>query len=354
MHALMSVERYWVLIGRKLSGEITDAELKELAAMRAPDTEEDPALSLLSKNWPLHRAPMPEGEQLHMLELLRGKMADEAGESPGPVQSPARRGKIAVWIAMAAAACIAGACYLFFPGTPDLELHEIAAKPGIKSRITLPDGSAVWLNAGSKLTYDDGFGRHNRRIRLSGEAYFDVATQAENPFVIAAGGVEVKVLGTAFNLRAYDGEPSIETALVKGSVQVVFPSGNATETVLLKPMEKLLITRPGNGKKTPESAAIEALRFQKGSDGLIPEIAWKDNTLCCDREPFPSLAARLERWYNVDIRFAADAAAELEFTATVRSEQLEDVLDALKAASGNRFDYTYDPMQRTVDISEVH
>ncbi|WP_158618202.1 FecR family protein [Chitinophaga lutea] len=353
----MSDDRYWILIGRQLSGEITEAELKELAAMRVPDAEEDPALSLLSKNWPVSRPSIPEQEKARKLELLRGKLAGDAGESPEPVLPPmhARRGKTVAWITMVAAACIAGACYLFFTGAPEHELHEITAKPGIKSRITLPDGSLVWLNAGSKLAYDDGFGRDNRRIRLNGEAYFDVATQAETPFVITAAGVEVKVLGTAFNLKAYDGEPSVETALLKGSVQVAYPSGGKTETVLLKPMEKLLITRPGaKGKALSESVAIEALRFQKGKDGLIPEIAWKDNTLCCDREPFPSLAARLERWYNVDIRFADDAAAKLEFTATIKSEKLEDVLDALKAASGHRFDYTYDSMQRTVNINEVH
>ncbi|WP_126246265.1 FecR family protein [Chitinophaga rhizosphaerae] len=352
----MSADRYWILTARKLSGEITEAELAELAAMEVPGPENDAALSLMAKHWPAAPPPVDEAGRNRMLERLRRKMSEAAEDGTEPEMVPeishrrSRRRSILTWSGLAAA-CLAGIFLIrHYTAQPQYPAHEIVARPGIKSSITLPDGTSVWLNAGSTLTYDEGFGTANRRIRLVGEAYFDVAAEPELPFVISAPNVEVTVLGTAFNLKAYEGESSVETALLSGSLQVKYPIGGKNETVLLKPMEKLKIDRSGRQEK--ESIAIESLQVRPGNDSLIAEIAWKDNTLICDREPFPMLAVRLERWFNVNFRIDGGKAAALEFTASLKGERLEEVLQALKAASGNKFDYEYDRATRTVSISD--
>ena len=96
---------------------------------------------------------------------------------------------------------------------------EVSTKPGSRSKLVLPDGSMVWLNAGSKITYGSNFGTLNRNIQLTGEAFFDVK-KSNIPFIIHTSAVQIKVLGTAFDVKAYPTEHTIETSLIRGKVEV--------------------------------------------------------------------------------------------------------------------------------------
>ena len=118
--------------------------------------------------------------------------------------------------------------------------YEIEAPYGAKIAMNLADGTKVWLNAGSKITYDNSFNSSNRRIQLVGEGYFKVAKNAELPFVVEAGEVAVKAVGTAFNVKAYPDENLLETTLVEGKVDVSMGSDH----VLLLPDQKITIEAP--------------------------------------------------------------------------------------------------------------
>ena len=106
----------------------------------------------------------------------------------------------------------------------------------------LPDGSTVWLNAGSRLTYDSLYGTTLREVTLSGEAYFDVVKNPKKPFIIHTGKINIRVLGTVFNVKSYPEEQTIETSLIKGSIEVSFPS-QPSKKIILKPNQKLIIDK---------------------------------------------------------------------------------------------------------------
>ena len=112
-----------------------------------------------------------------------------------------------------------------------LRLSEIAVPNGSKTKLTLQDGTKVWLNAGSKIQYDSDFGKKNRLLKLSGEAYLEVAKDENCPFIVDAGEIKVKVLGTCFNVRAYKDNEEIKVALLRGSVEMETNNGDMLRLV---------------------------------------------------------------------------------------------------------------------------
>ena len=230
----------------------------------------------------------------------------------------------------------------------NLQATNIISVPlGAKSKITLPDGTEVWLNAGSKLTYNMGFGQKTREVSLTGEGYFKVAKQKEKPFIVHTVKANIKALGTEFNVKAYPDEDFIETILVEGSV-VVNQVNNDKKTgkaydkqpLILKPGQKARISK---GIETSETKvlvpktdavskpAIEAIKPEspqgitlQRSDTQV-ETSWKDERWIITGETMDDLSVLLARRFNVSIALTSGSLLKYKFSGTIQNETLEQV-----------------------------
>lgn len=201
------------------------------------------------------------------------------------------------------------------------ELNELSTGRGQTYRVRLPDGSVVWLNAGSSLKYRSDLHRQlERRVQLSGEGYFEVAKDVAHPFVVESGMQRVQVLGTHFNVSAYGGE-RIATTLLEGRVKVL--------AMGVKPQERVLLP----GQQALLSGNVLSLRNVEARD----VAAWKDGVFVFDDEGLPEVMAKLSRWYNIVIDYSG-ADATKRFGGTVsRYEDMATVLEKLEQTGGVHF-----------------
>ena len=160
---------------------------------------------------------------------------------------------------------------------------------GTHSRLSLPDGTSVWLNAGSKLAYSSEFGKSDRDISLVGEAYFEVARNEDLPFNVDAGGCRFTVLGTKFDIQAYGGDENVTAVLMQGSLRCELD-------------DKVEIMSPGD-----RVVADGANGFVKDRVNAEQYRSWTDGLLCYDKIELPVLIKRLSREYNVEIVLNTDA-----------------------------------------------
>ncbi|HVS96322.1 MAG TPA: FecR domain-containing protein [Puia sp.] len=192
------------------------------------------------------------------------------------------------------------------------------ARGGAEQAITLPDGSRVWLNAASMLKYPAKFTGKERVVELSGEAYFDVTRQSEIPFRVLFRDAEVKVLGTHFNIMAYDNEPVSKATLIDGSISVE----GGSQRVTLHPGEQGEIPYPSPG-------AIGPIRVIPGIDPTAV-LAWRDGGLNFSEMPLHAVFRTLERVFDVDIQLAKDVRDPLINAAFSRSDGLAYILHQLE------------------------
>ncbi|MFT3682123.1 MAG: DUF4974 domain-containing protein [Ferruginibacter sp.] len=225
----------------------------------------------------------------------------------------------------------------------------ITAQKGSRTSAMLPDGSKIWLNAGSTLSYSDNYNNNTREVILHGEAYFDVIKNPARPFVVHAGDIDVKVLGTAFNVRSYDGDAVMETTLLRGAVEVTTKFDKENK-VLLKPNQKLIIPVHGlvNSEQgepaankivvSQETKNMRLVEVEPKKDAQeIEETAWMYNRLVFRNDDFSAIAEKMERWYNVKLVFDDERVKQLLFTGTFEDETVEEALTALQKVS--RFTY---------------
>ncbi len=232
------------------------------------------------------------------------------------------------------------------PGVIARELAQepIIANYGSRSRSLLPDGTTVWLNAGSKLHYENDFNGTTREVRLEGEAFFDVVKQADRPFIVHTSGIDIRVLGTAFNVKSYPEDTTVETTLYRGLVQVSREEDIIKKQIQLKPNEKLILLKQA-AKEEKKLSLINASPAMKAPQNFIIthidstkkeserfETAWLYSRLEFRGNSFEELALKLERWYNVTIVFADDRVKKLSVTGILESETVEQAFVALKEA----------------------
>ena len=195
--------------------------------------------------------------------------------------------------------------YMGTRNTTDNSLTTISCAYGDKSSIVLPDSSRVWLNSGSKLTFSSNF-KNGRKVSLEGEAFFDVSKDKRHPFQVKTADIQIEVLGTKFNLKAYPDEKSISTTLVEGSVNISSKYGSA----LMKPDQKLVVD------KGSKEMVVQALT------DTSPETEWKDGRFVFRNESLAELKPKLERWFDVDIVFGDDQVKNRRFTGALGRESI--------------------------------
>jgi transmembrane sensor len=194
----------------------------------------------------------------------------------------------------------------------------------------LDDGTQIWLNKNSTLSYNNDFGKNKREIRLTGEAFFDVTHNPKLPFKVYSRAVNVTVKGTAFNVNSYKTD-EVDISLLRGLVAVTSEQDKG-KVILLHPNQKLVMK---DGKKV----SLDSIRSVGSSsvDSIPAEIRWTTKDLVFAKQRFADLAKLMERRYNVSILFATSALKEQHFTGVICNESLIQMLDAMKLS----FPFTY-------------
>jgi ferric-dicitrate binding protein FerR (iron transport regulator) len=343
----MDQSRIWLLLARKISGEATLDELRELEML----LKDDPALryyASLMKEMTL-KTPDPVTAVEEALE-----------KHMKLIQSPAiqaKRPKRVLFRSLAVAASILAAGVAIwgiwsgsgqrYPGR-ELLSSEVSTRHGSRSKITLPDSSIVWLNVGSKLNYDYGKA-DSREVVLEGEAFFDVQKDENRPFLIHTRKMDITVLGTTFNVRSYMDDKTVETSLIQGKVEVTI-KGDKPEKIILAPNQKIVLPNQERTAAAPANTAaagkeqytLSEVRINP-RDSLVLETAWKENYLIFNNERFEDIAIKMERWFDVHIIFQDSAVKNYRFTGTFANETVEQTLDALQFSS--MFHYHIDKKQ---------
>jgi transmembrane sensor len=236
---------------------------------------------------------------------------------------------------------------------------EINVPPGSRSHVLLPDGSKVWLNAGSTIKYDQNFNNREKIVELSGEAHFDIKTDPRKPFIVRTSHLDVKALGTVFNVRAYPEDDEILTTLVDGKLIIEIPGKEVgVFTYALEPRQNFTYRKSGTAitarEKTTGPAQVHTgvIGEMESMPAVTPKTvvlvrtdirpelytSWKDDEWIIEGESLESMAKLLSRRYNTDIDIRNGELNRYRFTGTIRNETLEQVLEILRMTAPLRFE----------------
>lgn len=344
----MNNERIWILLGKKISGEITESELIELEQLLKEYPEIGLSREAIAALW---QAPLKilrdEKEEENMIwRKVERKIAVK--------QLPGNKKNIILlkWIGIAAGLALLVSASFWIFNQPakqsknitefsNARLNHIATRQKAKSKIELPEGTQVWLNENTQLQYDSkDFGVHNREVTLTGEAFFDVTKNEKIPFIIHAGIINITVKGTAFNVKAYPHDKTVETDLIRGKIEVSFPE-HPDRKIELMPNQKIII--PVNDIINDEKTNSAGKQFvinslKKNESGNVPEIAWMQDKLVFDDEPFGELSKKMEDWYGIKIYFENEKLKQLKFSGVIDKETIEEALKAMQLS--RHFNFT--------------
>ena len=205
-------------------------------------------------------------------------------------------------------------------------VYELVTPKGGTYQLTLSDGTRVWLNAASRLTYPQRFRGSFREVTLSGEAYFEVATNKDQPFMVKSEGQRVTVMGTAFNIAAYEDEENTRTTLVNGSVKVDIENDNSSavdHSVWLHPGQQSILSQSKLVSLTVDPAA---------------EIAWRSGRFYFDNQTIKYVMRQLSRWYDIEVVYEKGIENRRFSGSISRSNELEEVLYDLQLTKSIRFE----------------
>jgi transmembrane sensor len=331
----MGNNRFLELISRKLAGEATIEELAEIERILSNDRDALESTKILQRYWEQH-----EDLNQFSIEEAFDKIVNRL-ELPATAQVvQMHRGKKRVnrkrlqYIAAASIILIAG-LILFVKevdkkdrlASQESRLIEKENPKGIKQSFVLPDGSKIWLNADSKIQFPTVFKGTTRDVYLNGEAFFDVTKNPSMPFIIHLAHGSLRVLGTSFNVRAYDNEAVVETSVVTGKVAFIpkyRQTGKKQDTVFLSPDNKVryLLAK--------EEVVVEPAVSKEDSAWIAGKLVFKGMT-------FEEIGMQLERNFGKKIVFLSDAASRFRLTGTFQDNTLEEILYYL--SKSKPFDY---------------
>lgn len=193
------------------------------------------------------------------------------------------------------------------------EVVENTVEKGQKARLVLPDGTKVWLNSYSQLTYNGAYNLNDRIVKLSGEAYFEVAKNKEKPFIVECDGVSVEALGTTFDVKAYPSDPTMTTSLIEGRVKV----SDKKSGITLEPNQQLVYDKKANTFAVAQTENVNEADF------------WRKDILYFNATPLTDIAKTIERMYDVKIVMASNDLAHVTFSGTIRNNSLENIFHVI-------------------------
>jgi transmembrane sensor len=365
------------LLGRKLAGEATPEELAELDLLLVRHPEAMYYAELIGQLWEEEMARNPStGERLqldasylkHLTRHRPGFRDGTEGQRPAPLpweaepttrHHPKKKLLLAGACVLVLAAAVTGGLFYFrsqrsrqqeaYARRTDSNA-EFFTKPGARQTIILPDGTRVRLNSGSRLSYDSNMlSKDTRTVTLSGEAFFDVAKDKDRGFVVHTDKIEIKVLGTAFNVKAYLHDKITETTLLRGSIELAV-NNKPYQKIILKPKEKFALVddpqealppvtagqlRPRNTSIAPapmkEKLIIQDIQPVEVEDKeYVKEVSWVDDNFVFRNETLEDLIPGLERWFNVSIEIKNRSIRNYHFTGVFHKETIDEALTALQ------------------------
>lgn len=361
-------ERIWVLLGKKLSNDASSAELEEFVQLLSNNPEAAYEIGYITDWWNIDGVIVRDPAQLyrHLQRLEEaGHTLTALNKNTEPFKTVIKiqregwfsRKNWMIGIAVVLVAAVSGLIWVQNKPTPESlpstqVKNEVVTRTGSRYKLALPDGSEVWVNSSSHLTYDRHFGKNNRNVHLNGEAYFMVKKNEDLPFVIHTKRMNVTVTGTTFNVRAYEDEPLSETALIEGRVEIQL-AGKPDKTYVLKPNDKLVVSdslsfQPKRNATKSEQTIPLAIKtsapivtLQKltisNLDSLVAETAWLYSTLAFNDESFKEVALKMEKWYGINIAFQNEPLQKIRFTGRFTTETIQEALEAMQFTARFKF-----------------
>ena len=351
-------ERFIELLTRELSSEISKEESKEFEQFLASDKSCRQQYDFFKSYW------KQKDQHYANSDLMFKKIIKRIGVDKEPVHEaelPVRKNMYILWRSIAAIFLLAVCSFLLYQWrssastvtTQDFAgLEKTSTKAQSRSIITLTDGTRVTLNSESTLKYPSSFSGKTREVYLTGEAFFDVHKDHQHPFIIHTGKMNVRVLGTAFNVKAYPNDATSETTLIRGAIEVTL-ADRPSDRIILKPKEKLIVKnnqvyddkntalkKPVNDSNNGTQFILTTLTYYKSQDTSVVETSWLKNKLIFRNEDFTSLAERMQRWYGVNIIFKNEELKQYRFNGIFEKETISQALDALQMTE--KFHYKID------------
>mgnify|MGYP000709770997 CR=1 FL=1 len=320
----MSNDRLAELTTRSLSGEASPEELKELETILASDSPALARYRLLLQFWNQHDASsQPAVEEA--LQKLLGQL--QLSPATAVVEMPEEENVIPMrrnwWKRLAVAAVfIVAACVVYwymYSNSAETEPGALVEKHnsrGTKSTIELTDGSKIWLNADSKIKYPDVFAGNTREVYLNGEAFFEVAKNPSKPFIIHLANGTVRVLGTSFNVRAYDNEKVVETSVATGKVAFIpkyQKRHQKQDTLFITPNNKVRYSLEEDLANVLPTAAAE-------------DKAWTEGRLIFKAMTFEEIAIELERYFGKTVRIVDKELQSKRLTGSFQNNSLDEIM----------------------------
>ncbi|MFA7472115.1 MAG: FecR domain-containing protein [Spirosomataceae bacterium] len=257
----------------------------------------------------LHAIDLPPGSDQGILTLTDGSQIVLGSVSTGML---ARQGNTLIQKIEDGLVAYTGEDASLEPG-----LNTLTVPSGGKYSLVLPDGSRVWLNAESSITFPTAFSGRKRSVKISGEVYFDVAKDPDRPFIVQVGNNrQIRVLGTQFNVNAYSDEEEITTTLLEGSVEIL-PGGNAGLAVRLKPGEQAAFSETGQ----------ISVRHGVNTDEIV---AWKNGMFHFEKADIQSVMRQISRWYNVEVVYEGPLPNRSFSGKIDRQSNASEALDILR------------------------
>ncbi|MDD2436843.1 MAG: FecR family protein [Massilibacteroides sp.] len=311
------------LIIRFFSGDATDAEIETLDSWIGESEENRRFVEDCYFIW-------QSSEKLHIIKTINtSKALASFKEKRNKKEKITRLKRYLFWTQRVAAILLLPALalsYTLYRTTyeEDIRFLEVKTSPGVITSVILPDSTKVWINSCGYLKYPTQFKRNKREVVLEGEGYFEVSQNKNAPFFVKIhDNYSVKVLGTHFNVRAYADDRKIETTLVEGSVGLNI---NTTEKKIIQ-----YVLKPN------QKAVFENNQLYVQWVDPIYEMGWKDGKMYFKNHPMEEVLKRLSRHYNVTFEVKSPKVWESLITAKFESEQLSQVLEYIKIASGIRY-----------------
>lgn len=305
-----------VLLDRFMKGETSPDEERELLAWFRTEEAKSEIMAFYRDHWQQSEGKVLSLEiQDRMLEGIFRKMRNADQKLLQPVVNKTRkRISFIRWVAVACISILIGVgISTYILQKTDPEPFIVFAEKGQKANIELPDGTRVWLNSDTKLTYDSQYNTSARNVFLEGEAYFEVSKDKEKPFVVNANGVYVEALGTSFNVKAYTTENQVTATLLEGKVRV----SHTGSEVILEPNERAVYQK--------NDPVVRKNRITEASHVIL----WRDDELAFYGETLEEIGIVLERIYNVKIIFTSEEAKKHSFTGVIKNSRLNNVFEII-------------------------
>jgi ferric-dicitrate binding protein FerR (iron transport regulator) len=247
------------------------------------------------------------------------------------------------------------------------QTYQVVTPNGTHSELVLADGTKVWLNAGSTLTYTENYNIRSREVNLSGEAYFEVAKNTNKPFLVQSGGLQIKALGTAFNVKAYPDDKVLTATLIEGKIIVAGKSQKEGRfTYTLQPKQNIAIAK--SKESVVKNVTAEEPSLVSSEKAVTPELenialesnvntilytSWKDRRWVIERASFNDLAVMLERRYNVRIEFNPAEMEGISFTGIIENETLEQVIHILQLSAPLKYQFGKGEVTLGIDQTQL-